>query len=262
MRQLIQLIAVSLISLTPIFSQTVPIDALDWGSQTPGATSGFTDEGNPWVADGTDQDATGTFGVLSNVFAFEDTEGSQACPCVAGDPNPSCGNNDNTLVIGPVPITSYCEVTVSFDITIRGNLNCGTANDQSPADVIVEDCPTDLGDEWAGTDALEVRILNTETGEEKTTSICGSFSTSTFSISENFNVGGDGIAVLIFITGGTQSDGASYDIGTINFDGIPRTNDAINLQIEGSPSGNIICEGEGSFKLITAANPNLSLIHI
>lgn len=256
MKQLIQLIAVSLISLTPIFSQTVPIDALDWGSQTPGATSGLTDRGNAWFADGSDQDGTGTFGVISDVFAFEDTEGSQACPCIAGDPNPSCGNNDNTLVVGPIPIQDFCEATISFDITVRGTLTCGTTNDQSPNDVIVADCPSDLGPEWAGTDALEVRILNTETGEEKLTSICGSFSTGTFSISETFNVGGDGIAIVVFITGGTQSDGGSYDIGTINLEGIPRTNTDINLQIEGGPSGNIICEGEGSFKLITAANPN------
>ncbi len=256
MRQLILLIAVSLISLTPIFSQTVQIDALNWSSQTPGATSGLTDKGNPWFADGNDQDATGTFGVTTNVFAFEDTEGSQSCPCVPGDPSPSCGNNDNTLVVGPIPVTSYCEATVSFDIILRGDLKCGTANDQSAADVTVEECPSDNGDQWAGTDALEVRILNTETGEEKTTLICGSFSTETFSISETFNVGGDGTAIVVFITGGTQSDGGSYDIGTINLEGLPRSNSSVNLQIEGGPAGNIVCEGEGSFKLITAANPN------
>jgi len=237
MRQLIQLVAVSLISLTPILSQTVPIDALNWSSQPPGSTSGI--------------------GVITDFFAFEDTEGSETCPCVAGDPNPSCGNNDNQLIIGPIPVTAFCEATISFDITVRGNLICGTADDQSPDDAIVEACPTDQGDQLAGTDVLEVRVLNTETGEELTTTICGSSSSSgSLSISHTFDIGGDGTAIAVFITGGTQTDGGSYDIGNITLEGLPRMNTVVNLQIEGNPTGNVICEGEGSFKLITAANPN------
>ena len=204
MKQLIQLIAVVLLSLPQIIGQSVVIDQVDWSTQTPGATNGQSDNGEFWVASGFDQDGSGTFGVSNNAFVFQDTEGSTLCPCIAGDPNPQCGNNDNVLVVGPFLLTNYCEATISFDINVSGTLNCGTLDDQSASDVTIDgNCPSDNGDEWSGTDALEVKITNAITGEERITKICGSFSESgTFSFSEQFDIGEDGTALALSITGG------------------------------------------------------------
>ena len=226
----------------------VLLDEIDWTTQS--GTSGFSINGLPWSASGTDQDGNGVFGVVGDKFVISDTEGSQPCPCGPSDPG-SCGNNDNTVELGTFPITNYCEATVSFEITTTGNLNCGDLNDQDVNSVTVGACPSDLGNEWAGTDALEIVIISLVNGEERRIKICGDqSSTGSLSISETFDIGAIGTALSITITGGTQNGGA-YEIGAVQIEGVPRINTAINLEIAGRPAGNNICVGDGSFELNT-----------
>ncbi len=257
MKQLILLIAVIAMSIPRMIAQSVPIDQVDWSSQSPGATNGQSDNGEFWVASGFDQDGSGTFGVSNGSFVFEDTEGSSQCPCIAADPNPSCGNNDNVLFVGPFFITGHCEATVSFDITLRGSLNCGSLNLQDVGDLVMDGgCPSDNGAEWSGTDALEVKFTDAISGEERITKICGSISESgTLSFSEVFDIGEEGTALAVSFSGGTQSAGASYDIGNISIVGIPRLNNTLNTQIITSNENNVVCEGIETIIVQTAADP-------
>ena len=255
MRQLILLIAVSLVYLYPIRSQTVMIDSLIWGTQTPGATSGTTAKGDFWVASATeDIDNDGFFGASPTGFRIENVEGFGPCQCPDGTNN--CGANDNSVVFGPLPATTFCETSIIFDIRVEGDANCGAADDQQATDAVVGVCGEDIGAEWVGTDALEIRVLSSETGEERVTLICGEFSsTSSFTIDETFDVGADGTTIAVFITGGVQTDGVAYEIGNIRLSGIPRTNTALNTSIITPHDNNVVCEGEGTIIIQTAADP-------
>ncbi len=258
MKQLIQLIAVITLCVPQIHGQTtVLIDSLDWSFQSPGATSGQTDDGIFWQATSSNQDGTGTFGVSNNVFVFEDMEGSGPCPCEDGDPSPACGSLDNVLSIDTFTIFGYCEAIVKFDIIPRGDLKCGFADDQLPGDFQINGCPSDDGSQWAGTDGLEVTIFSKTTGELKVINFCGATTDyGSFTINESFDIGQEGGSLSISIKGGTQREGASYDIGPISIRGVARENLLLNPQIEGSPNSREVCEGEGSLTLIVAANPN------
>ena len=248
MKQLILVVFLWATSSTLVYGQTVLLDEIDWTTQS--GTSGSSINGIPWSSSGNDQDGSGTFGVVGDKFVFNDTEGSQACPCGPSNPG-SCGNNDNTLDLGVYSITNYCQATVSFEITPTGNLLCGDLNDQDVNSYTVNGCPSDNGAEWAGTDALEISITSFENGEVRTTRICGTQSSSgSFAISETFDVGSLGTALNIVITGGTQNGGA-YEIGPVSIEGLPRINTAINLEIAGRPTNNTICAGENFFELNT-----------
>ncbi len=247
MKQLFHLALLWALSSNLAFSQ-VPVDEIDWTTQS--GTSGSTINGVLWSATGTDQDGTGNFGVVGDKFVFEDTEGSQVCPCGTGDTDP-CGSNDNVILIDPIPIINYCQTTVSFDISIQGNVKCGDLDDQDPADVAVASCLSDTDPKWGGTDALEVTIMTIETGEIRTIRICGSSSsTGSLSVSETFDVGQLGTALMITIIGGTQQ-GGSYEIGKITVEGLPRQNTSINLELGGKPANNQVCVGQGFFEINT-----------
>ncbi len=259
MRQLILLIAVSVVYLSPVYSQTVVVESLIWGDQPPGATTGTSTEGAVWdgiLADDIGND--GFFGATATGFLFDDVEGFGSCPCADGSND--CGDSSNALEIIGLAVQDVCEATISFDVRVIGNALCGAANDQSPNDVdVVFACGSDLGAEWTGTDALNIEIFYDDTGERRVIDICGAFSsTGSLTVSETFDVSVSNSAISVFITGGTQNDGVSYEVGDITITGQARLNTDIT-PVVASPSGvmnNEVCTGAGTIVIQTPANPN------
>jgi len=259
MRQLILLIAVSFVYLYPVCSQTIVTESLIWADQPPGAVSGTSTEGAAWdgfLADDIGDD--GFFGATATGFLFDDVEGFGPCPCPDGSND--CGDSSNALEIIGLAVQNVCEATISFDVRVVGNALCGAADDQSPNDVdVFFACGSDLGAEWIGTDALNIEIIYDQTGERRIIDICGSSSsTGSLSINETFDVGVSNSAISVFVTGGTQNEGVSYEIGDITIEGLARINTNITPVIA-SPSGatnNEVCAGAGTIVIQTPANPN------
>ena len=258
MRQLIILIAVSVVYLYPIHSQTVVTDALIWADQPPGAISGTSAQGGTWdgiLADDIGDD--GFFGASSSGFQFDNVEGFGPCPCADGSND--CGDSSNALEIRGLAVQNVCEAIISFEVRVEGDALCGAADDQSADDVdVFFGCGSSQGAEWTSTDALQIEIFYEETGERRVINICGkTSSTGSLTISETFDVGLSNSAISVFVTGGTQNDGVAYEIGDITIEGTARLNTDIT-PIIASPSGttnNEVCEGVGTIVIQTPADP-------
>ena len=258
MRQLIILIAVSVVYLYPIHSQTVVTDALIWADQPPGAISGTSAQGGTWdgiLADDIGDD--GFFGASSSGFQFDNVEGFGPCPCADGSND--CGDSSNALEIRGLAVQNVCEAIISFEVRVEGDALCGAADDQSADDVdVFFGCGSSQGAEWTSTDALQIEIFYEETGERRVINICGkTSSTGSLTISETFDVGLSNSAISVFVTGGTQNDGVAYEIGDITIEGTARLNTDITpiIASPSSTTNNEVCEGVGTIVIQTPADP-------